>query len=218
MPATAKPRTLVTKRLYFGIDPLRLREASGRVLARIHGLEPARASISEEELRRDFGLDTVDGRSTLDAMVADGLLRPRTSVPSEYRITGRFFEYANARVVEPLPRARARALVARSCEIAQEINDGWSRNPVEIAALAPFGVYLTREPHLDELPVGVVLRMRPVARRARFRMLPKAEGVRDVRAAFEGLSSFARVRLATAVDALPQPCAIVFQAEGDATD
>ena len=32
-----KTLTLVTKRLYFGIDPLRLREASGRVLARIHG-------------------------------------------------------------------------------------------------------------------------------------------------------------------------------------
>ena len=40
--------------------------------------------------------------------------------------------------------------------------------------------------------------------------------VRDVRAAFEALSSFAQIRLATDVDQLPQPCAIVFQAEGDA--
>lgn len=218
MPAPNKPRTLVTKRLYFGIDPVRLREASGRVLARIHGLEPSRASISAEELRRDFGLDTVDGRTALEAMVADGLLRPRTSVPSEYRITGRFFEYANARVVEPLPRPRARALVARACSLAREINDGWPRNPVEVAALAPFGVYLTREPHLDELPLGVVLRMRPVSRRARFRMLPKADGVREVRSAFEALSSFARIRLATDVEQLPQPCAIVFHAEGDAEE
>ena len=217
MTATAKPRTLVTKRLYFGIDPLRLREASGRVLARIHGLEPARASISAEDLQRDFGLDTVEGRSMLDAMVADGLLRPRSSTPSEYRVTGRFVEYANARVVDPLPRSRARALVARACELAKEINEAWSRNPVEIAALAPYGVYLTREPHLDELPLGVVLRMRPVSRRARFRMLVKAEGVREVRGAFEALSSFARVRLATAVGELPQPCAIVFHAEEDAT-
>jgi hypothetical protein len=210
-----KTLTLVTKRLYFGIDPVRLREASGRVLARIHGLAPSRASISAADLRRDFGLDTVDGRNTVEAMVADGLLRPRTTAPSEYRVTGRFVEYANARVVDPLPRTRARALVARACELAREINDGWTRNPLEIAALAPFGVYLSREPHLDGLPLGVVLRMRPVSRRARFRMLPKAEGVRDVRAAFEALSSFAQIRLATDVDQLPQPCAIVFQAEGE---
>lgn len=186
------------------------------MLARIHGLEPSRASVSADELRRDFGLDTVEGRSMLAAMVADGLLRPRNSVPSEYRVTGRFVEYANARVVEPLPRPRARALVARACELAREINEDWARNPVEIAAIAPFGVYLSHEPHLDELPLGVVLRMRPVARRARFRMLPKADGVAEVRAAFEGLSSFARVRLATAVGELPQPCAIVFQGAGDA--
>jgi len=118
--------------------------------------------------------------------------------------------------VEPLPRPRARALVARACELAKEINVGWTRNPLEIGALAPFGVYLSREPHLDGLPLGVVLRMRPVSRRARFRMLPKADGVRDVRAAFEALSSFAQIRLATDVDQLPQPCAIVFQTEGDA--
>jgi len=128
----------------------------------------------------------------------------------------RFLEYANARVVEPLPRARARALVARACDLAREINAGWSRNPLEVAALAPFGVYLSREPHLDELPLGVVLRMRPTSRRARFRMQPKADGVREVRAAFEALSSFARIRLATAIEQLPQPCAIVFQTEADA--
>jgi hypothetical protein len=118
-------------------------------------------------------------------------------------------------VVEPLPRSRARALVARACELAKEINEGWTRNPLEIGALAPFGVYLAREPHLDGLPLGVVLRMRPVSRRARFRMLPKADGVRDVRAAFEALSSFAQIRLATDVDQLPQPCAIVFQVDAD---
>lgn len=216
VPTRIKPRTLVTKRLYFGVDPVRLREASGRVLARVHGLEPSRASISAEELRRDFGLDTVDGRTTLEAMVADGLLRPRASVPSEYRISGRFVEYANARVVEPLPRQRARALVARACSLAREINEGWSRNPVEVAALAPFGIYLTREPHLDELPLGVVLRMRPVSRRARFRLMPKADGVREVRGAFVALSSFARIHLATGVGQLPRPCVIVFHGEPDA--
>jgi len=211
-----KPRTLVTKRLYFGVDPVRLREGSGRVLARFHGLAPSRASVSADELRRDFGLDTVDARTTVEAMVAEGLLRPRTSAPAEYRVTGRFVEFANARVVEPLPRSRARALVARACELARSVNAEWSRNPLEIEALAPFGVYLSREPHLDLLPIGVVVRIRPASRRARWRMLPKSDGASELRAAFEALSSFVEVRLATDADLLPQPCAIVFHDPRDA--
>ena len=105
-----KTLTLVTKRLYFGIDPLRLREASGRVLARIHGLAPSRASISADDLRRDFGLDTVDGRTTVEAMVADGLLRPRTSravgVPG-HRAFRRVRERAGRRAAAALARPGA---------------------------------------------------------------------------------------------------------------
>ena len=38
-----KSRTLVTERLYFGVDAFRLREATGKVLSRVVGLAPDRA-------------------------------------------------------------------------------------------------------------------------------------------------------------------------------
>jgi hypothetical protein len=206
-----KPRTLVTRRLYFGLDPLRLREGSGRVVARVVGLPPERANVSAEDLRRDLGVDTEFGRVVVDEMVAEGLLRPRANTSDQYCLTARFAELAGARVVEPLPRARARALVGRACDLAKAVNATWSRNPLAIAAIAPFGAYLSREPHLEELPLGVVVVLRPTSRRARFRMLGKPDGARALRAAFRNLSSFIDLRLVTTLCDLPGPCAVVFQ-------
>src|SRR5687767_7857341 len=132
-----KYRTLVTQRLYFGVDAFKLREASGRVLARIAGLKPDRAKVSATEIRRDFGMDTVEGQTMVEEMVADGLLR-RRDASEDYALTERFLEYANARVVEPLVRSRARHIVAAARELASRINAEWTRNPLEIEAIAPF--------------------------------------------------------------------------------
>ena len=192
------PRTLVTQRLYFGLDAVRLREASGRVLARVVGLPPERAKVSATDLRRDFGLDTQCGQSLVEEMVAEGLLRRRESGSDHFRLTSRFAELASARVVEPLQRARARALVSRACDAARTINADWSRNPLVVEALAPFGAYLTRTPHLDALPLAD--RGRRAARLARARASAcksKLEGARDIRAAFQELSSFVQVRMVT---------------------
>lgn len=210
-----KPRTLVTQRLYFGVDAFKLREASGRVLARIVGLEPDRAKVRATEIRRDFGLDTIEGKSMVDEMVAEGLLRPREAAADEYRLTDRFVEYANARVVEPLVRSRARQVVANARELASCINREWTRNPLEIEAIAPFGCYISQDLYLDKLPIGIVLRMRPATRRARWRMLSKADGAHEIRWAFKSLSSFVHAQLATQVSELPPPCAVVFQALDD---
>jgi hypothetical protein len=207
---TKLPRTLVTHRRYFGLDPLRLREASGRVIARVVGLPPERANVSAADLRRDLGVDTEVGRTVVEEMVAEGLLAPRPEAPDCYRVTGRLAELAAARVVEPLPRAKARALVGRACELARTINADWSRNPLVVTSVAPHGVYLSRDPHLDVLPVGVVVGLRPASRRARFRMQQKPEGARDIRAAFRALSSFVEVQLVTQVADLPSPFAVVF--------
>jgi hypothetical protein len=207
------PRTLVTQRLYFGLDAVRLREASGRVLARVVGLPPERAKVSASDLRRDFGLDTQCGQSVVEEMVAEGLLRRRESGSEHFRLTSRFAELANARVVEPLQRARARALVSRACDAARAINADWSRNPLVVEALAPFGAYLTRTPHLDALPLAVVVAARPASRRARFRMQGKLDGARDIRTAFQELSSFVEVRMLTTLRDLREPYAVVFQAQ-----
>jgi hypothetical protein len=209
------PRTLVTRRLYFGLDPLRLREASGRVLARVVGLAPERANVSAEDLRHDLGVDTTLCDSAVEEMVAEGLLAPRDGSPGLYRLTSRFAELAAARVVEPLARAKARAIVSRACDAALDINANGARNPLVIAAIAPFGAYLSREQHLDALPLGVVVAARPATRRARFRMLGKLEGARDIRAAFRALSSFVEVELVTRTSELPRPYAVVFQPGGE---
>jgi hypothetical protein len=210
-----KSRTLVTQRLYFGVDAFKLREASGRVLARVVGLAPERAKVRDSEIRRDFGMDTVEGQLMVDEMVAEGLLARRDSALGEYRLTDRFVEYANARVVEPLVRSRARRLIANARELASRINTDWTRNPLEIEAIAPFGSYISQDLYLDELPIGVVVRMRPTSRRARWRMLSKADGAHEIRGAFKSLSSFVHVQLVTRIGDLPPPFAVVFQAADD---
>jgi hypothetical protein len=208
-----KPRTLVTHRLYFGVDPFKLREAGGRVLARVVGLDAERARVSADDLKRDFGLNTLDGRYLVDEMVAEGLLKPRDTAARHYHVTDRFREYAQARVIEPLPRARARHLVASARELACRINDEWTRNPLEVEALAPFGTYISQEPFLERLPLGIVVRNRPASRRARWRMLSKADGAHEIRGAFKALSTFIQAQLATDLGDLPQPFAVVYQAE-----
>jgi hypothetical protein len=206
------PRTLVTRRLYFGLDPLRLREASGRVLARVVGLPPERANVSDADLQHDLGVSTTVCRVAVEEMVAEGLLSPRDGTPGQYRLTTRFAELAAARVVEPLARTKARAIVSRACDAARVINADWARNPLIVMAVAPFGAYLSREQHLDTLPIGVVVAARPATRRARFRMQGKLEGARDIRAALRSLSSFVDVELVTQMTDLPRPHAVVFYA------
>ncbi len=208
-----KVRTLVTHRRYFGVDPLTLRAAADRVLARVAGLPPERAYVNARHLKQDFGVDTVEGQLIVGELVADGLLRPRAEPSGDYDLTTRFAEFAAARVVDPLPRERARQIVAKACALAVEINSQWARNPFEIEAVAPFGRYMSRTDKLAELSLGIVMRARPASRRARWRMATEAEGAHDIRAAFRDLSSFVRVRLVGNVQKLPRPFAIAFQVD-----
>ncbi len=198
-------RTLVTKRLYFGMDALYMRAAAARVVARVVGLPPERARVNRRHLRQDFGVDTVQCNSLVHEFVADGLLDRREELPDEYRLTRRFREFATARVVEPLPRDRARLIVGKACELATSINADWSRNPLEIATIAPFGVYMSRHSRLAELPLGLIVRPRPQARRARWgRVLTKPEGASEIRGAMRELSSFIRVRIFQDLALLPR--------------
>lgn len=206
-------RTLVTHRRYFGIEPLKLRAAAARVMTRVAGLPSHRARVTARNLRQDFGMDTVEGQVLVDELVAHGLLRPGSPTRDDFRLTRRFTELASARVVDPLPRARARLLLAQACEYAARINAEWSRNPLEIEMIAPFGSYMSREHDLAELSLGIVVRLRPTSRRARWRMATKAEGASQIRAAFRELSSFVRVRVVHDAQLLPRPFAVAFHAE-----
>ena len=208
-----KQRTLVADRRYFGLDALALRAAACRVAARIAGLPPERARVRGAFLRQDFGVDTVDGRALLDDLCATGLLARPDGPTSDFLVTPRLIEFAAARVVEPLSRAKAKLLVARACELAERVNRDWGRNPLEVAMVVPNGAYLAREQRMDELPLALVVRARPESRRARWNRMNKAEGARGLREVFGELSSFVRVRLVTAIDAVPRPFTIAWQSD-----
>ena len=210
-----KPHTLCNDRRYFGLDPIRLRTAAMRVVARVAGLPPERARVRATALRQDFGVDTVEARALFDDLIAEGMIERPAAPGGDFVVTPRMVALASARIVEPLPRARAKAIVARACELAAQVNREWSRNPLEIDAVVPHGAYMSREPRLDVLPLGFVVRLRPVPRRARWNVLSKSDGAAGLRTTFCELSSFVRVRLATELDGIPRPFCVAWQADDE---
>jgi len=207
-----RQRTLLTQRRYFGVDALAFRTASARVASRVVGLAPERGRVSARSLRQDFGLDTVDGSALLDRLVADGLLEPEAGRRDDYRLTERFFEFATARVIDPLPRPRAKELLSRACQLAVRVNAEWTRNPLEIESLAAFGSYMSRDEALAELALGIVVRSRAEWRRARWgRIGNNADGAREIRVAFRDLSSFVRARTVSELRGVPRPFTVAFE-------
>ena len=105
-----KARTLVTQRLYFGMNALDLRTASARVLSRVVGLPPERARVSARSLRQDFGVDTVRGNALVEQFIAEGLVERPTALQADYALTEcharrRVLDKASRRVTAP-PLAR----------------------------------------------------------------------------------------------------------------
>jgi len=211
-----KPRTLLTDRLYFGLDPMRLRAATARALARVVGLPPERARVTATSIRQDFALDTVQGAALVNEFVEEGLLEPPNERSAGYGLTPEFLELAGARIVEPLPRTRAKLLLTDACALADRINADAVHNPLCIAAFAVYGDYMSRSHRLDHLSLGLVVELRAPSRRTRFgRMQTKAEGAAALRTAFQQLSSFVRVRLVTDFKTLPRPFSLVYEARPD---
>jgi hypothetical protein len=208
-----KARTLIADRLYFGLDPLRLRAAMVRTAARVVGLPPERARVSTAHLCQDFAVDTTQGALLANEMVAGGLLEPPGIGRNGYGITPRFIEMARARVVEPLPRARARKILADACALAERINEDAVSNPLAIEAFAVYGDYMTPAHRLEELAIGIVVTRRAPSMRTRFgRMQGEGDGAESIRAAFRDLSSFVRVRIVTDRRSLSRPFSMVFDA------
>lgn len=207
-----KSRTLIAHQRYFGVDALTLRTAAGRVLTRVVGMPQAR--IRADHVKQDFAVDTLEGNALVNELVVGGLLRPDDDYPGAFEPTDRLREFAAARVVAPLPRARARQLVARACSTVREINAEWTRNPLEVEALAVSGSYMSRDEALGDLTLGVLVRSRGADRRARWgRMSNKPAGAQAIREALQSLSSFIAVHFATELADLARPFAIVFRAE-----
>jgi len=210
-PRSRDYQVLLKHRQYFGVEPQKLQAAAARIVARVAGLPPERARVSARQLQHDFGVDTTEGQPLLEELVAEGILALQPELPGVYAVTPQLAEIAAAKVIDPLPRERARALVAEACTLAGHVNGMWARIPLEIDALAVYGGYMSRDANLAELSLGIVVRTRPATRRAHWRMASKPDGARAIRIAFRGLDPFVHVRLVTELAALPRPFAVVYK-------
>ncbi|MCC6869390.1 MAG: hypothetical protein IT522_11275 [Burkholderiales bacterium] len=207
-------RTLVADRLYYGLQPVHLRAAMARALTRVVGLPPERARVSGNHLCQDFAMDTAQGTALVDKLVAHGVLTPPGAGQAGYALTAEFVAIAQARIVEPLPRTRARQLVDAARALAARINEDDAHNPLAITALAVYGDFMSRQLRLAELSFGIVVDRRAPTWRTRLgRMQHKAEGAQSLRTAFRALSSFVRVRVVTELPALPRPFSVVYETD-----
>jgi len=206
--------TLVRKQLYFGLEPLKLRDAATRVLTRVPDDVTAPAIVGFAALTEDLAMNSSSGRRAVDQMVQQGYLERLSDTRDTYNVTERFRALALARIIEPLPRAQAQELVARFKQMAALFNRTAARNRYEIEALAVFGTYMSTQDDLPELSIGIAGRRRPPAEQPRFgRATTQSEGTAELRALFEAQSSFVQVSLFRRVHDAPRPCSVIFKAD-----
>ena len=210
-----KSFTLVTKRLYFGVDALRLRDATERVLLRVQGLPPERARVNADALAQDFGWSPGASATMIEQLVQGGLLQRLSPHAREFGITDKFRRCASARIVDPLPRQRAQLLLSHLAEMALHFNRTGVRNKYEIDSMAVFGQFLNADDDLTELAIGVTGRRRPPAERPLFgRATVPSEGTSEIRALLEAPSGFITVNFVQRLQDLPRPFSLIFKSDG----
>jgi hypothetical protein len=206
--------TLVARHLYFGLDPLRLRDAANRVLSRIPEDRTDRASVGLGALLEDFGLAAAMSRSVLDQMVENGVLERLSPSGGQYGITTRFREIARARIVDPLPRKQAQMLITHCADLARRFNRTATHNKYEIEVIAVHGSYMSRSEDLSDLLLGITGRHRAPGQRAVIgRATAQTEGTERIRAIFEGLNSFIEVGFFKRLKDVPRPFSVIFKAD-----
>ena len=210
-----KPLTLVSRKLYFGLDAQRMREASARVLARI-GAQPAeRPVVKLDALVEDFRVSAAASRSMVDEMLRRGLLERHDPRGVEYGITEKFRRYAEAEIVEPLPRARAKMLLTHVADLCWQFNRTALDNKYEIDALVVFGSYMTLEPELEEITVGLTGRRRPPPQHpAAGRATQPLQGHEQIRELIEGQSRYLHAHFFAHLDDVPRPFSVLFKSRG----
>ena len=209
-----KTMTLVARHLYFGLDPLRLRDAANRVLSRVPEDTSVNTSVAIDALVEDFRLTPSASRAIVDEMVQSGVLTKLAPSGSSYGITTRFREIARARIIEPLERSQAQLLLGHCAELAAQFNRTAIRNKYEIEAVAVFGSYMTRNRGIAELEVGITGRHRaPGQKNFIGRATTPTEGTERIRALFEKQSGFIEVHFFKRLSDVPRPFSVVFKAD-----
>ena len=77
-------------------------------------------------------------RRSSTSLLAEGLLEAPDELQADYRLTERFLEFAAARVVEPLPRERARQLLLQACALAARSQRGVEQQPARSRGACAF--------------------------------------------------------------------------------
>lgn len=207
-----KTPTLVAKYFYFGLEAMRLREGSGRILDKIQG-RAGGAAVGLKTLTREFGLDPASP-ATVDQMLEFGLLERRDPERNLYSVTDRFRQYAHARIIKPLPRSQARLLLAHLGILTERFNRRNAHNRYTIAALAVFDGYMSLDEELAELSIGVVRRRRvPKAPPSSGRATKQTDGTEAIRALLEGTSEFVRVTFFAHLRDVPRPFSVTYEEE-----
>lgn len=214
MKTTAKTMTLVAKHLYFGMDPLRLRDAANRVLSRIPDTMTTRATVRLDALVEDFRMTAANSREIVDRMVDDGILTRLSESGADYAITTRFREIARARIIEPLAREQAQMLLTHCVELAARFNRTAVRNKYEIEIIAVYGGYMSRQPDIADLSLGITGRRRTPGQKTLIgRATTPTEGTERIRELFERQSSFIEVKFFKRLTDMPRPFSVVFKSD-----
>ena len=206
--------TLVANRLYCGLDAVQLRNATSRVLSRVEGVAEEVATVRLESLVEDFRVSAAASRTMVQQMVRKGLLRPVAERAVEYAITEKFRLCAQAQIVDPMPRSRAKMLLDHVVEMAQHFNRTASNNKYEIDAVAVHGTYMTRAPTLPEVALGITgRRRRAVAAAVAGRATAPLEGHQRIRALFETQSEYLDIDFFARLEDVPRPFSVIFRAD-----
>ena len=210
-----KAVTLVTRRLYFGVDAMQMRDSTARVLSRLEDLPPEQPVIKLAALVEDFRVSAAASRTMVEEMLRHGLLQRLSDRSGEYGVTEKFRLYADARIVEPLPRSRAKMLLNHVADLAWHFNRTAIENKYEIDALAVFGPFMSLEPELEELTVACTGRRRvPAERPAAGRATKAQQGHEQIRELIEGQSSYLQARFFQRLDDVPRPFSVIFKSSG----
>ena len=210
----SKTMTLVARHLYFGLDPLRLRDAANRVLQRLPEDRSISATVRLDALVEDFRLTPAASKAIVEEMVQNGVLTKLAPTGSSFGITTRFREIARARIIEPLERTQAQLLLAHCAELAEHFNRSAIRNKYEIEAIAVYGSYMTRNKGIAELELGITGRHREPGQKNVFgRATTFREGTERIRQLFEKQSGFIEVHFFKRLSEVPRPFSVIFKAE-----
>jgi hypothetical protein len=208
---------LVAGEHYFGLEASALRGGAQRLLVRIATMSPPQQRVGLRSLSEHFGVVGGEASTLLSALLAAGLLQPDGS--GGYRPTALFKEYAEASVVTPLSRERARALLDEVMTLAARINSNWTRNPFTIESIAVSGSYMSSSDPVKDLLLWLMLRSRaPRDEGGATATLDPHEAMREIRRAIKAIDSFISVSVVPDRQSVPRPFAIAFQAADDISE